>query len=82
MGNRFVKLDLVDATAIGTLTRLHMAVGVNAFWVILADTIAGSLILLSITGLLLWTQLHTLRTPAVLASCSALVWAILFIASI
>lgn len=82
VGNRFVKLDLVDATPIGTLTRLHMSVGVNAFWVELADTIAGSLILLSITGLLLWTQLHTLRTFAVLTSFSALIWAVLFIGSV
>lgn len=72
VGNRFVKLDQVDATPIGTLTRLHMSIGVNAFWVLLSDTIAGGLILLSITGLLLWTQLHTVRTAAVLTSCGAL----------
>lgn len=72
VGNRFVRLDQVDATPIGTLTRLHMSVGVSAFWVLLSDTIAGSLILLSITGLLLWTQLHTVRTIAVLTSIGAL----------
>lgn len=72
VGNRFVKLDQADATPIGTLTRLHMAVGANAFWVLLSDTIAGSLILLSITGLLLWTQFHPLRTTAVLTSLGAL----------
>lgn len=72
VGNRFVKLDRLDATPIGTLTRLHMATGVSAFWIILTDTIAGSLILLSITGLLLWTQLHTVRTVAVLTSVGAL----------
>jgi hypothetical protein len=72
VGNRFVRLDHVDATPIGTLTRLHMSVGVGAFWVLLSDTIAGSLILLSITGLLLWTQLHTVRTIAVATSVGAL----------
>lgn len=72
VGNRFVKLDHVDATPIGALTRLHMSVGVSAFWVLLSDTIAGSLILLSITGLLLWTQLHTVRTIAVMTSIGAL----------
>lgn len=72
VGNRFVKLDQIDATPIGTLTRLHMSVGVNAFWVLLSDTIAGGIILLSITGLLLWTQLHTVRTLAVLTSVGAL----------
>lgn len=73
VGNSFVRLDRIDATPIGTLTRLHMAVGVDAFWVLLSDTIAGCLILLSITGLLLWTQLHTVRTAAVMVSVSALV---------
>lgn len=72
VGNRFVRLDQVDATPIGTLTRLHMSIGVSAFWVLLSDTIAGSLILLSITGLLLWTQLHTVRTVAVMTSIGAL----------
>lgn len=82
VGNRSVKLDHVDATPIGTLTRLHMSTGVSAFWVLLSDTIAGSLILLSITGLLLWSQLHTVRTVAVLTSCGALVAATWFLWSI
>lgn len=78
VGNRFVKVDHTDATPIGTLTRLHMSVGVDAFWVLLSDTIAGSLILLSITGLLLWTQLHTVRTIAVLTSVGALLGGVWF----
>jgi hypothetical protein len=71
VGNRYVKLDHLDATPIGTLTRLHMAIGVGVFWILLSDTIAGSLILLSITGLLLWTQLHTVRSIAVMTSVGA-----------
>jgi hypothetical protein len=82
VGNRFVKLDQVDATPIGTLTRLHMSIGVNAFWVLLSDTIAGGMILLSITGLLLWTQLHTVRTIAVMTSVGALLAGIWFMWSI
>lgn len=82
VGNRFVKLEQLDATPIGTLTRLHMAVGVNAFWVLLADTIAGSLILLSLTGLLLWARLRTLRTLGVLTSVGALVAALGFLWSV
>lgn len=82
VGNRFVKLDHVDATPIGTLTRLHMSVGVSAFWVLLSDTIAGGLILLSITGLLLWTQLHTARTMAVMTSVGALLASVWFMWSV
>lgn len=78
VGNRFVKLDLADATPVGAMIRLHQSVGVNAFWVLLADTIAGSMILLSLTGLLLWTQLHTVRTAAVLTSVAAFMYALCF----
>jgi uncharacterized protein len=82
VGNRFVKLDHMDATPIGTLMRLHKSEGVNAFWVLLSDTIASSLILLSLTGLLLWTQLHTVRTIAVLTSAGALLGAVWFMWSL
>lgn len=81
VGNRFVQLDQIDTTPMGTLVRLHMSVGVSAFWVLLADTIAGALILLSITGVLLWTQLHTIRTAAVVATFGALFAGIWFILS-
>lgn len=82
VGNRYVQLNQLDATPIGTLTRLHKSVGVSAFWVLLADTIAGSLLLLSITGLLLWTQLHTVRSIAVMTSAGALLAAVFFLWSI
>lgn len=82
VGNRFVKLDQLDATPIGTLMRLHRSDGVNAFWVLLSDTIASSLILLSLTGLLLWTQLHTIRTVAVLTSAGALLAGVWFMWSL
>ncbi|WP_192804913.1 PepSY-associated TM helix domain-containing protein [Noviherbaspirillum aerium] len=78
VGNRFMKVDQTDATPIGMLVRLHMAVGVNAFWVLLSDTIAAGMIVLSITGLLLWTQLHTVRTAATLASIGALLLGLWF----
>ena len=55
-----------------------MSVGVNAFWVLLSDSIAGSLILLSITGLLLWTQLRAMHTAAVTTSIGALLAATWF----
>lgn len=78
VGNRFIKLDLADATPIGTLTRLHMSAGAGVLWILLSDTIAGGMILLSITGLLLWTQLHRVRTVAVLTSIGALLAGIWF----
>ena len=77
VGNRFVKLDTIDVTPIGTMTRLHMATGVSVFWVLLSDTIAGGLIVLSITGLLLWTRLNRIKLIAVgtsVLAASSAVW--------
>lgn len=79
VGNRYVKVDTRDATPIGTLTRLHMAEGVSAFWVLLSDTIAGGLIVLSVTGLLLWSRQHKLRLAAVGVSLGALAGATWFL---
>lgn len=57
-GNSFAKVEKYDATIIGTMTRLHMSTGVDAFWVLLVDTISMSLMVLSLTGTILWTQLR------------------------
>ena len=43
------------------ITRLHKGVGMGMGWVLLADTLAGGLVFLSLTGLLLWTKLHGSR---------------------
>ncbi len=72
VGNRYVKVETLDATPIGTLMRLHTATGVSAFWVLLSDTIAGGLVVLSITGLLLWSRLHAIKLTTVATSLAAL----------
>lgn len=69
VGNAYAKVDRVDATVVGTLARLHMATGVDAFWVLLIDSFAGSLMALALTGTLLWTQL---RLPRLAAACGLL----------
>lgn len=79
VGNRFVKVDIQDATPIGTLTRLHMATGVSAFWVLLSDTIAGSLIVLSVTGLLLWSRMHPVKLSSAGVALTALTGAVWFL---
>lgn len=71
VGNRFVEVRRAEANWIGTLTRLHMAIGVDAIWVLVADSIAGSLILLSLTGLALWTELRAWRVASVAVSLGA-----------
>jgi len=79
VGNRFVKVETQDMTPIGTLMRLHTSTGVSAFWVLLADTVAGGLIVLSVTGLLLWTRLHPVRLTSVGVACGALLGGVWFL---
>lgn len=76
VGNRLVRLDHTDATTVGWLTRLHMSVGASAAWVLLADTIAGALILLCVTGLLLWSRLNRIRLVACATAMGAVTAAV------
>lgn len=60
-GNSYVSVKRQDANAFAFLTRLHKGVGMGVSWVLLADTLAGGLVFLSLSGLLLWTRLHSNR---------------------
>lgn len=75
VGNITVKVTQSDANAIATLTRLHQAIGVDAMWVLVADTIAGSFMLLALTGLVLWSQLRPWRLASFAVALGALGWA-------
>lgn len=77
-GNDFVTLKRSENTFVGMLVNLHRGVGLSIGWILLIDTIAGSLVLLSLTGVLLWTQLHRTKTLAaglVFGSIAVAVWA-------
>lgn len=63
-GNNHVTLRRRDGNVFYLLTRLHQAQGVHPGWILLADSIAGSLIVLAITGFLLWSRLHGPRLLA------------------
>ncbi|CAN0624107.1 conserved membrane protein of unknown function [Burkholderia multivorans] len=65
VGNGYVSVKRTRNTFLTLLNNLHRGVGMNLFWVLLMDTIAGSLILLSLTGVLLWTELNKRRTVGV-----------------
>lgn len=74
VGNRYVEVEQIEATPLGVLTRMHKGVGFGVVWIVLVDAVGAALIVLSLTGLLLWTQLHPVRTVAVLTSIGALLW--------
>ncbi|MGZ5008146.1 MAG: PepSY-associated TM helix domain-containing protein [Methylobacter sp.] len=61
LGNTYVSVKRQDANAFAFITRLHKGIGLGTAWVLLADSLAGGLAFLSLTGLLLWTKLHGSR---------------------
>ncbi len=65
VGNTSVSVRRMDPNFLAKLSRLHMATGASAAWILLTDTLAGGLIALSLTGILLWTRLHGSRLRAV-----------------
>ena len=60
-GNQYARIERQDANVWGFIMRMHKGVGANPAWVLLADTIAGAMLFLSITGVLLWTKMRGSR---------------------
>ncbi|MEO8627593.1 MAG: PepSY-associated TM helix domain-containing protein [Betaproteobacteria bacterium] len=61
LGNTSATVKRTDNNVWGTLNNLHKGVGVGVGWVLLADTIGGAIILLSLTGVLLWALTNRRR---------------------
>jgi hypothetical protein len=61
VGNNFATAKRNQNNLFGTLNNLHKGAGVGVGWVLLADTLAGAIILLSLTGVLLWTLTNRRR---------------------
>jgi len=64
-GNRSVSVRRIDNGLLGTLMNMHKGVGMPLAWILLVDTLAGSLILLSLSGLALWMLTHRRRVIGV-----------------
>ena len=61
-GNKSASVRTTQNGFIATLTNLHKGVGMPIPWILLIDTLAGSLIFLSISGLILWWETNRRRT--------------------
>jgi hypothetical protein len=61
VGNRSLSLRTTDNGFIATLTNLHKGTGMPVPWILLVDTIAGSLIFLSLSGAILWWMTNRRR---------------------
>ena len=79
VGNAYTTVKHFDRNIFAFLNRLHMASGMGAAWILLADTIAGSLIILALSGVLLWTRLHGPRLLAAGLIFGSLTLAIIFV---
>lgn len=60
-GNRSVGVTTTSNGFVGTLANLHKGVGMPVAWILLVDTLAGSMIFLSISGVALWLLTHRRR---------------------
>jgi hypothetical protein len=78
VGNRSVSVRQMDPNFFAWLNRLHMGTGAGIGWILLVDTLAGGLIILALTGLLLWTRLHGPRVAALGLVVGCLVFALTF----
>jgi hypothetical protein len=78
VGDSTVAVRRTENAFLATLNNLHKGVGMGIGWVLLMDTIAGSLILLSLTGVLLWTELNRRRTTGVVLVAGSVAAALAF----
>jgi hypothetical protein len=61
VGNSYVTVKRNDNNVFSTLSNLHKGTGMGIGWILLVDTLAGSIILLSISGVLLWALMTRKR---------------------
>ena len=71
-GNAAATVRRADADLLASLTRLHKGQGAGVGWVLLADSVAGSIVLLAASGLLLWTRLEARRCVGLLGGLASL----------
>ncbi|OAK55789.1 peptidase [Variovorax paradoxus] len=60
-GNRSVGVATTHNGFVATLTNMHKGGGMPLPWILLVDTLAGSLIFLSVSGVALWMLTHRRR---------------------
>jgi len=61
LGNKSVSVRTTSNGFIATLTNLHKGTAMPVPWILLIDTLAGSLIFLSISGAILWWETNRRR---------------------
>ena len=64
-GNTYIDVVHIDRGFFSTLNRLHLASASGIVWVLIIDAFSGALVVLSVTGLLLWSRLTGPRLLAI-----------------
>jgi hypothetical protein len=75
VGNNYVSLKRSENNVFATLTNLHKGVGMSVGWILLVDTLAGSIILLSLSGMVLWALTNRKRTVGIAIAAASLLLA-------
>jgi hypothetical protein len=75
VGNSYVTVERSDNGVLATLASLHKGSGMGVAWVLLVDTLAGSIILLSLSGVLLWALTARRRTVGIVIGAVSLLMA-------
>lgn len=75
-GAHFVSAKREVVGVLGVLKNLHKGTGLGVAWILLLDTIAGALVAMSLTGVLLWSRLHGPRLLAGAIGGGAVLWAL------
>jgi uncharacterized protein len=63
-GDMETRIEQKEANAWATLANFHKGSGMSNAWILLTDTLACGLLVLAITGTLLWSRLHGPRLMA------------------
>ena len=61
VGNKSASVRTTDNGLIATMTNFHKGVGMPVPWILLIDSLAGSLIFLSLSGAILWWETNRRR---------------------
>ncbi|GGY51128.1 PepSY-associated TM helix domain-containing protein [Parvularcula lutaonensis] len=72
-----VALERTGYSFLALLKELHMGHGIGVVWILLIDAIAGALLLMSLSGILLWSRLHGPRLAAAGLLLACAVWVLL-----
>ena len=65
VGNKSLSVRTTQNGFVATLTNLHKGTAMPVPWILLIDTLAGSMIFLSISGVILWWETHRKRAVGI-----------------